>query len=256
MQADNRFTDLINTISKILYPPESAYESDVRRINRAILVVMATATSLGGIIWGITYLLLGVPEVSIYPFGYVVFSALNLVLYLRTRQYRVLLIGQVSLILIVPTVLQWAIGGYAASGAVILWAFLSPIVALVVSDKRKHARVWFILFFGLVFISGIMESQLQASDVGMPSYGKNAFFVMNLFAPLITSYVIVYYFIGEGRRAQAAMAEQTKELAEANTALQELTESLEDKVKVATLELRDALSNLSQLSIAWSMVLW
>lgn len=233
----------IDRIAQFVYPPTQGGESETLRLNRAILVVMASATSMGGLIWGTVYLALGVPEVSIWPYGYVILSFLNLMIYLRSQKYEILLIGQLTLILTIPTALQWHLGGFASSGAVSLWAFLSPIVALVVSKKRSDARIWFFAFFGLVFISGLLESSLSVANasIQMPAYGKNAFFVMNMFAPLITSYFIVSYFIGEGRQAQEAMLAQSQELADANFSLQRLTNSLEDTVEQRTKELSEAL---------------
>lgn len=237
--------NILDMIMKFVYPPTEDDEDEEKRLNRAILVVMASATSMGGLVWGSVYLLLGVPEVSIWPYGYVVLSFLNLMLYLRSKKYEILLFGQLTLILLVPTFLMWHIGGFGASGAVMLWAFLCPSVALVVSEKRSQARGWFISFVALVVLSGILESTFAQNDVGMPDFGVNAFFVMNFLAPLVTTYFIVYYFIGAGRDAQAKMRKQAQELADTNTSLTELTETLEEKVKIRTSELRDALGNLS-----------
>ena len=245
----------IDRIAQLVYPPAQGGESEVLRLNRAILVVMASATSLGGLVWGIVYLILGVPEVSIWPFGYVVLSFLNLMLYLRSKQYEILLFGQLGLIMVIPTGLQWHIGGYGASGAVILWAFLSPIVALVVSKQRSDARWWFLAFVSLVIFSGVIEGWLVQYDVGMPNYGKYAFFVMNMLAPLVTSYFIVFYFIGAGREAQEALHAQSQELADANFSLQRLTNSLEETVEQRTQELVTALEEAEKANRTKSLFL-
>ena len=231
----------LETIAQWVYPPAQADETEEMRLNRAILVVMATATSLGGIVWGTVYLLLGVPEVSIYPYGYVILSFINLMIYLRSKYYETLLLGQMLLILLIPTVLQWAIGGYAASGAVILWAFLSPTVAAVVSRKASHALYWFIAFVTLVILSLFLESVVFTHDVGMPDYGKNLFFIMNILAPLTTAFFIVIYFVATGRNAQSELYAQSEELESANKSLQNLTNSLEETVQIRTRELQTAL---------------
>ncbi|MEO0560498.1 MAG: response regulator [Chloroflexota bacterium] len=238
--------NVLDSIAQFVYPPSSAEQEDPeKRQGRVILVVMAAATTLGGLIWGTVYVWLGVPEVSIWPYGYVVLSAINLVVYLRNKSYKVLLYGQLALILLVPTFLMWHIGGFAASGGVILWSFLAPIVALVVSENHREARWWFAVFVGLVLFSGVIESRIALNDVGMPGYGKNAFFVMNFLAPMTTTYYIVFYFIGAGRTARAALLAQSDELEAANQSLTALTESLEEKVRQRTHELRNALGNLS-----------
>lgn len=245
----------LDTITQFIYPPAHDDESEELRLNRAILVVMASATSMGGIIWGTVYWALGVPEVAIWPYGYVALSFINLQLYLRTRHYETLRIGQLALILLIPTFLQWHLGGFALSGSVSLWAFLSPIVALIVSKEYKSARMWFIAFFSLVFISGVLERQLPGLETGMGDFGVIMFFVMNIFAPLITTYLIVHYFIQEGRRATRTMVKQSSELAQSNQSLQEFSENLEEKVTQRTQQLSEALDAAESANRAKSLFL-
>ena len=246
----------IDRIAQFIYPPAQPDETEEKRLNRAILLVMATATSMGGLVWGLIYMLLGVVEVSIWPWGYVVLSFANLQIYLRNKDYNTLLLGQLLLILLVPTFLQWSIGGFAESGAVMLWSILSPIVALVVSENVKQARIWFFAFVGLVILSAILDGTVLSNyDVGMPQYGIHAFFVMNFLAPLTTTYFIVFYFIGAGRSAKASLEEQSSELATTNTALQNLTENLEDTVFQRTEELSTALEAAEDASRTKSLFL-
>lgn len=202
---------LVNRFIKWIY--DSGYEKDeIRRLNRAILIVMATATSVGGIIWGIVYWWLGVGEISYLPWGYVVLSFLNLLFYIATKQYNILMVGQVTLIVVITAALHYELGGFSASGYVMLWGFLGPLVALIVSDNQRGAVALLFMFFGLIILAGFLESSVIQYDVRMPDYGKNMFFVMNALAPLLMAFLIVQYFIGAGRRATAAMLQQADEL--------------------------------------------
>ncbi len=233
----------LDSLAHFVYPPTQEDESEEKRLNRAILLVMALSTCMGGLVWGSIYVLLGVPTVSIWPYGYVVLSAVNLGFYLNTKNYETLLVGQLGLILLIPTFLQWHIGGFSASGAVMLWAFLSPIVALVVSDRRSNAQWWFIAFVSLVIFSVSIESTAKTWNVGRPAYGVTLFYGLNALAPLITTYYIVYYFIGKGREATAALEEQSTALATANQSLQDLTQNLEKTVQERTEDLQIALND-------------
>jgi signal transduction histidine kinase/DNA-binding response OmpR family regulator len=231
----------LDRIAQWVYPPAEPNESEEMRLNRAILVVMASATSLGGIIWGTVYVLLGVPQASIWPYGYDVLSFINLMIYLRTKHYETLLFGQLSLILFIPSFLQWHLGGFAASGAVMLWSYLAPTVALMVSRKMGDARNWFYAFVGLVVTSLLLEVFVfRGYDMGMPDYGKQLFFVMNILAPLITTYFIINYFVSENFKGRNTLRAQSLELEQANQSLQRLTGSLEDTVLVRTQELEEA----------------
>ena len=247
----------VDNIAQVVYPPAEKNETEEHRLNRAILLVMAFATCLGGLIWGTMYVMLGVAPVSIWTYGYVVLSGVNLFIYYRNgKQYRTLLYGQLTLILIVPAFLQWHIGGFAESGAVLVWSFLSPIVALVVAEERHQARLWFIGFVVLVVISAFIENNaLTAWGIDMPPIGTTLFFGMNALAPLITTYFIVYYFIGVGREATAALEEQSVELAEANTSLRDLTHNLEATVEQRTEDLQIALNAAETANQAKSLFL-
>jgi len=245
----------LDQLAHFIYPPARDDEGEEKRLNRAILLVMALATCMGGIVWGTVYILLGVPEVSIWPYGYVVLSAINLGFYLNSKNYQTLLYGQLGLIMFIPVFLQWHIGGFSASGAVMLWAFLSPIVALVVAEKRSHARWWFFTFVSLVVISAVIENRALTWNVGMPSYGITMFYAMNALAPLVTTYFIVYYFIGTGREATAALEAQSAELATANNSLQNLTQNLEKTVEERTEDLQFALEAAESANRAKSLFL-
>lgn len=231
----------LDRIAQFVYPPAEANESQEMRLNRAILLVMAIATSLGGIVWGSVYLVLGVPAASIWPYGYVVFSFINLMIYLQTKHYETLLFGQLTLIFLVPTFLQWHLGGFADSGAVMLWSYLAPTVALIVSRKLQDARLWYYGFIGMVLLSLFLEMVLFPDySLGMPEYGSQLFYVMNILAPLTTTYFIINYFVSQNRSAQSTLKAQSGELASANESLTRLANSLEATVQVRTHELEQA----------------
>lgn len=246
----------LDSITGFVYPPAEQNETEEHRLNRAILLVMALATCMGGLLWGSLYVALGVPEVSIWPYGYVVGSGINIFLYYRNgKKYHTLLYGQLGLTLLLPYFLQWHIGGFAESGAVMIWAFLTPIVALVVSEKYSEARWWFIAFLSLLIFSGLIDNRLLTWDVGIPNVATNIFYVMNLAAPLITTYFIVFYFIGKGREATTALEVQSAELATANTALKDLTTNLEITVEERTEDLQIALHAAETANQAKSLFL-
>ena len=53
--------------------------------------------------------------------------------------------------LLLPFALQWSLGGFANSSAVSLWAFTSPVGALLFVGARQ-AVPWFVGFAGLVAV--------------------------------------------------------------------------------------------------------
>ena len=217
---------LLDFIRRFFYPGGLETETEEERIQKTVVAVMAFATSLGGIVWGTIYFAVGLPKIALWPWGYVVLSILNIVVYLITRRYAILQNGQIALILIIPTGLQISLGGYAASGAVIIWAFLAPIVALMVS-KRREVHYWGIAFFSFIFISGIIETTLSQTAAQMPIFVVNLFYIMNITAPLVTTYFITVYFINQREKMQAAIEEKSRELEATIISLQETSQALE-----------------------------
>ncbi|GEM_PF-1105806 len=230
----------LDRITQFIYPPASGGESEEMRRNRAILVIMALVTSIGGIVWGSLYVLVGIPEVSVWPYGYVVVSFINLQIYLRTRHYQTLLFGQLALILCLPVIMQWHLGGFAASGAVIVWSFLCPTIALIVSEQPKSARRWLYMFIGLMLASGLIEYLFLSSDNDIINLLTIFFFTLNVTVPLLTIYFIIWYFVQSTHKNTETLQVQSAELAQSNKNLQEMTENLEEIVARRTHELADA----------------
>jgi len=245
----------LDRIIQFIYPPAHEGESEAIRLNRAVLVTMSIVTTIGGIVWGVMYMLLGVPSVSIWPFGYVILSFLNLQIYLRTQHYETLQFGQLLLILVMPIFMQWHLGGFAASSAVSIWSILSPIVALVVSKQIRDARIWIYMFIVIMLTSAFIDSQLVGIGVVFSKQIVVLLYVMNIFAPLLTVYLIVYYFVREGRNITQRLNQQSEELTATNAQLTELTGNLEEMVEQRTQELNRAVEDAEAANKAKSLFL-
>jgi adenylate cyclase len=68
------------------------------------------------------------------------------------------------MMLVLPFLLQWSLGGFGQSSAVALWALMAPLGALVFLDLRR-AFPWFVAFVALVAISGLIDARLTEADV-------------------------------------------------------------------------------------------
>jgi len=101
------------------------------RLRKAVLIFLTTSYCVIGALWGIGYLMLGFPLSASFPLSYGVVSAASLFYFLRTKRYEFFCFTQLFLILVLPFLLQWSLGGFAASGAVMIWSILSPIGALM-----------------------------------------------------------------------------------------------------------------------------
>lgn len=118
-------------------------DSDDVRLRKATLTLSVGMITLAGILWGAMYIALRQYRSSIFPFAYSVLSIVNLITLAFWKLYAVFRFIQILLILWLPFLLQWSLGGFVASGAVMVWALLAPIGALLFHGKRP-ATGWFL----------------------------------------------------------------------------------------------------------------
>jgi len=107
--------------------------------------------------------------------------------------------------LLLPFCLQWSLGGYRASSAVSIWAFASPLGALMFSGIRR-SRPWFAGFVALTAVSAVLDPVLSAHAARIPSTIATIMFVLNIVGVMGTSFLLLLYFVGERERIAAALA--------------------------------------------------
>ncbi|HSK90868.1 MAG TPA: response regulator [Euzebyales bacterium] len=127
------------------------------RADKVAIVPMAVA---GGI-WGLMYVLAGVPAAAIWPWSYTVLAAANLWAYQRLGWTRALDM-QLLLSLLIPWLLMLDLGGFRASGAVMIWSLIAPIGALLAHGVRR-AVGWFAAYAGLALIAALLEGRLNVA---------------------------------------------------------------------------------------------
>src|SRR5215216_1138174 len=154
-------------------------DTDEIRLQKTLVLVFAFAMSLAGIVWGcFAYLVYQSPLAALPPFGCVLLSLLNVVIFALTRRFRLFRFIQLLLSLLLPFLMMVALGGFVTGSATILWSLIAPLGALVVADRRQ-ATLWFLAFLGLVLFSGIIELSIRPTrDVLM--IVQTVFFVMNI----------------------------------------------------------------------------
>jgi hypothetical protein len=119
------------------------------RAELGAIVPMAVA---GGI-WGVMYVLAGVPSAAVWPWAYTVLAVVNLWAYLRRGWVRALDV-QLLLSLLVPWLLMLDLGGFQASGAVMIWSLIAPIAAVLAYGVRR-AMGWFLGYAALALVAAL-----------------------------------------------------------------------------------------------------
>src|SRR6185503_4939248 len=110
-------------------------------------------------------------------------------------QYQFFRFSQLALILLLPFFLMIALGGFVHGSAVVLWALICPMGAMLF-DEPRHAPRWFLAFAILVALSGFLQPYVRTDNNLSPSL-VNFFFVINLIGVGSLVFMMVFYFVGQ-----------------------------------------------------------
>lgn len=127
---------LVRLRDRILRIGARATDPPDTRLRKESLVLIVATICLLATIWTLTYLFLGLPVAAAVPFSYQLISVVSLAYFARTGNFNVFRLVQVGSMLILPFALQWSVGGFENSSAVMVWAFAAPLGALVYGDER------------------------------------------------------------------------------------------------------------------------
>ncbi len=189
-------------MERLAFAGVTAQDTDEIRVQKVTLTLAAVTVTALAVIWVGTYLALGLPVSAAIPFSYQLVSIASLAVFARTKDYRFFRFSQLLLIILLPFLLQWSLGGYVASSAVSLWALEGAFGALFFYNARQ-AIPWFALFLGLTVISGFAEPLVEPDAAAIPTPVRDAFFVLNVLGVSVTAYLLLQYAV---RARDAALA--------------------------------------------------
>jgi signal transduction histidine kinase/CheY-like chemotaxis protein/HPt (histidine-containing phosphotransfer) domain-containing protein len=174
-------------------------ESDEERLQKVIVLVVASVMSVAGIVWGLFLGIFYYWPGALAPFGYTILTVINIGYFVRSKDFPRFRSAQLLLNLLMPFLAMVAVGGYVNGSATILWSLMAPLGALMVASLRQ-ARNWFIAFLGLVVVAAIMEPYIQPDEF-VRSDIQIFFFVMNIVGASLAAYGALYYFVVQKDRA-------------------------------------------------------
>jgi adenylate cyclase len=154
----------------------------------AALFVVLPAT----IAWGTTYSVFHEPVVGALSYLYCLFTLVSLIVIRRTCKVRVFMFSQIFMGLVVAWLIHILLGGFAASGGVLLWALMGPIAASFFFEFRQ-ALPWWLAYLGLLIAAGILDPFLNHTN-HLPPDLVTVFFVMNIGAVTTIVLGLIYYF--------------------------------------------------------------
>jgi adenylate cyclase len=212
------------------------------RQKKTLLVLLAVLILPVSAVWGAAYLAFGSP-VGIVPYIYLAVSIGSLVLFARTRNFRLLLVTQLLDILLTTTAGQMLVGGFLPSGGVGLWGILAPLGALVFLEVRRAIR-WFGAFV-LVFLLTGVAGEVLFRDADLPIWFTSTMLALNVIGAGSVAFTLLASFANQRNAALAALrVEQEKsELLLMNI----LPRSIAERLKAASQTIADHFGSASIL---------
>ncbi|GLI26446.1 hypothetical protein ARHIZOSPH14_06880 [Agromyces rhizosphaerae] len=193
------------------------------RADRVAIVPMAVA---GGI-WGLMYVLAGVPLAAVWPWGYTLLAALNLWAFVRLGWTRALDL-QLLLSLVIPWLLMLHVGGFQASGAVMIWSLIAPVGALLAYGIRR-AVAWFVAYAVLALVAALLEGRLV--DAGLGDGWIAAFFFMDIIGVTFVAWLVMVRYANQVARLVESEREAKQKAEDATQAKSEFLANMSHELR-------------------------
>ena len=147
------YTNLIAKIAKIGIRPQ---DDKATTTTKNLLVFLAILMSFGGIMWGSILVAFNLYLPMLIPYGYVVLSFCNILYFHYSNKFQLARAFQIIMSMLLPFSMQWMLGGFLASGVVMLWSVLA-LMGSVTLLRGKNPYHWLFFFIGLTLFSLWLE---------------------------------------------------------------------------------------------------
>jgi guanylate cyclase len=136
----------------------------------------------------------------------VVINGVNLLFLARTRRFTRYVTVLAGSVLLVPAVIEIALGGLGGASAAVVFAFLAPVLALLALGPQR-ATVWFVAFLAVVAGVVLLDPLVSSSIEPQPYPLRLVWYFANLAVPLGMTFALLRYTDIRRRRAEARSEE-------------------------------------------------
>jgi adenylate cyclase len=168
-------------------------DSEKEHLRKSTAVLSAMLVMPAAIGWGAIYFVADESVTSIIPLLYAPLTVLNILVYRVNRWYSGFEFFQLSLNLMLPLLLMLALGGFVSSSAVVTWALVTPMGAMVYSSRRMSV-FWFVAFLVAVIFGALIDSSLDHAN-NVPAWARLTMFAGNILGPSSVAIFLLAYFV-------------------------------------------------------------
>ncbi|MFC1528324.1 sensor histidine kinase [Candidatus Latescibacterota bacterium] len=203
-------------------------DSPEERRRKVTLVVITFFCCITGIISGTNNYVISDPIITIIiPYTFSIISGIAIFTYYITKRFAMLLYSFLFLILLIPVLFQWSIGGFTAPGSVtlIFWSILAPFGSLMFQNIRK-AMWWFFAYLALLVVSLYLDEYLL--QFAGPVVYKELIVGhgINIITLSITIFITMMYFINAFQKEHVRAEKLVINLKVTNSKLETTLEEL------------------------------
>ena len=180
-------------------------DSDQEKVRKEVFVVMNLGGALAGVLWAVMYTALGKPSSGLIPLVQSVVVAAVLARFVMTKRLGLLPVPFLGSGILLPLWLQLSLGGYVHGSAVVMWAFMAPLFALLIRPARE-AAIWLAAFVVDLVLAALLDASVAQNVRPLPNVAVLTLFALNIAGIGQLTFLVISYF-----RAQRDAAERRSE---------------------------------------------
>jgi len=208
-------------------------DGDEERAMKASLFMTSAMMAIAAGIWSVVYIIFHRYLTAAIPGTYFIITAISIVLFALTKRHRWFRSSQLLLIMVLPFMVQWSLGGFAKGSAVMLWAFLPMMGALVFHPK--YAVRWFVAYEALTVVSVLIDLRIDRNWPALPPALIESFWLGNVGGLCLVIFLVVRYFLGRNASILEEIRVQRKQAHDAWAKVAEQAEQLQELDRSKTL---------------------
>jgi len=185
--------------------------SPEEKLSGDMLVFSTALMAFASMLWLAIYWSFGLRFSTAIPLSFLLLSAGNMFLFIKTRKLALFCVTQLTMFLFTPFIMQWSIGNFVNASGVSLWALLAPVGAIVILGTRESVP-WFVAYIFMTAMSGMFDYVLQWDAKAVDMRTVAVFFVLNFVSISAMVYVLLWYFSREKSKLRSAVDAQTSEV--------------------------------------------
>lgn len=239
-----------NVFQNYLSLGQGASDNPELKVRKSFLVFLATFMSCGGIIWGSIALFYGLVWQAMIPYGYVLVSLFNLIVFAYVKEFNFARSLQLFISLLLPFFFQWSLGGFFSSGLIMLWAILAVTSAPALGDV-KFSFFWMLLYLLGGIVSFAFEDVFLSYKPDILQDQSLLFLVLNTTIISTIVFGLVIFYVNRSMRAQIEVQKINDKLKHVSIQLKKKNQQLavaQEALKKSNRNLEGTKDNLERIN--------